>query len=285
MLAGLAGVGILLAISVLWLTERADQQPFRASSPAAGESGRPTEELLELDLDEAQSTRDALQMHLALLEAARERLGGHKDYSAVFARQERVGGRLRDPETIDLLIRHEPFSTRMQWRESRREVIYIEGRNDAKMLVRLGGLGRVFGRIRMELDDPRVRAESRYPVTEVGLLKLVERIIGYRERDLTLAEGVECRVEHSPSPDGRDSYRFTFEYAGPDVEPLYRKSVIWIDRETRLPLVVRNFTWPDDDTARTADELDEATLLEFYAFRELQFDLGLTDEDFTGSTR
>jgi hypothetical protein len=289
--AGLLAVTVTICIGVWWYVSRnddngrSDTQPAsrRESAAAPAAAGR----RIVLDVSDLDTTEEMLQAHLELLRTARDSLLTHADYSAVFVRQERVGGMLRDPETIDLLIRHEPFSTRMAWRESRREVAYLEGRNDGKMLVRLGGLGRVFGRIRMELDDPRVRAESRYPVTEVGLVKLIERIIGYRERDLTLREGqIRCEVAQEDSPDGRDSYRFKFLWSDAEVEPLYRKSVIWIDRTTGLPLAVRNFTWPDEDVQPLSDdELDAKTLIEDYVFRDLKFDRGLTDADFTRGSR
>ncbi len=123
--------------------------------------------------------------------------------------------------------------------------------------------------------------ESRYPVTEMGLLFLTEQVHKYRKRDLGLTKGL--RWEMIPNQQFLDHVCdcWVVEYESRDVEPVYRKVTTYIDRQLSLPICVRNFGWPAEgmDVSDPA-ALDEATLIEYYGYTNLQFEDRLTDADF-----
>ena len=74
-----------------------------------------------------------------------------QDYTCMLTRRERVDGRLMDYETMSVKVRHqqkdggrivEPFSVYVRFvspdRVRGREVIYVEGQNNGKLIVRSG---------------------------------------------------------------------------------------------------------------------------------------------------
>src|SRR5882724_8434048 len=64
------------------------------------------------------SSRIALQLHLTLLELGKHQLESIPDYTATFLKQERVNGEdLQELQTVQLKLRHEPFSVHMEWIE------------------------------------------------------------------------------------------------------------------------------------------------------------------------
>src|SRR5260370_4648324 len=162
-----------------------------------GAAGR--NELASLSFDELNarirgaihSSRVALQLHLTLLELGKRRLESIPDYTATFLKQERVNGEdLQDLQTIELKLRHEPFSVYMKWTEGGdvgRQVLYVDGHD---MLVRLGGKkGKLLPVIPLDPTGSRAMAESRHPATEMGLLHLIDVLLKYRKRAFTLTQG------------------------------------------------------------------------------------------------
>lgn len=249
--------------------------------PGAGE---PVQNVAFLQQDETSravqpETEPAGTRYLHLLEQGLEQLLAHRDYSATFYREERVNGEMLDPTTSVLKVRHQPFSIHMSWDANRREAAYVEGQNRNKLLVRDDNLPRALSRMQIDPGGYIAMAESRYPVTKVGLAPLTQTLIGYRRRDLGLAVGVTCRALADAKFDGRDCYGFVVEYANAGVEPVYRKSVVYLDREFPVPVCVKNYGWPD--ATHSGPPGEENTLVEYYTYRDLKFDVGLGDGDFT----
>jgi hypothetical protein len=229
------------------------------------------------------TSRIALQLHLTLLELGKRRLESIPDYTATFLKQERVNGEdLQELQTIRLKLRHEPFSVHMEWMEGGdvgRQVLYVDGQD---MFVRLGGKkGKLLPIIPLDPTGSRAMAESRHPATEMGLLHLIDVLLKYRKRDFTLKEGVRWQMLPDQKFTDRVCDCWVVEYDRREVEPVYRKSIIYIDRELALPICVRNFGWPGEEVETSdAAALDEATLIEFYGYTDLKFENRLSDADF-----
>ena len=118
--------------------------------------------------------------------------------------------------------------------------------------------------------------ESRYPVTDIGLLNLCRKLLDHRQLDLERGSAVLCRVRHDAEHDERDCYLFELEYATAEFGE-YRKSVQYIDKQWGLPVSIQNFTWPADGCDVTDDE---STLLESYSFSDLKLGGQLSDSAF-----
>ena len=249
----------------------ADAQPAEAAPPA------------EVKLPENGGSLEgetAIKASMKLLAAGQENLKKATDYTVQFRRQERIGGALLDPQSINLKIRHEPFSIYMKWTEGDkgRQLIYVTGQHDDHVLVQLGGItGRLAGTVALKPDDSRILAESRYPATCAGLLELTKKIIEHHDADLKRGSGFHCEIKDGDSFDSRPCYLTTFIYDSPEVNPDYHKSMIQIDKELSVPLCVRNYTWVEGKPAPTDGEHN---LIEHYAFTGLELNNELADEDF-----
>ena len=252
---------------------------------AAGLSSLSIEELNKRIHSAIHGSKLALQLHVALLEVGRHRIEAFPDYSATFFKQERVDGDdLQELQTCQLKLRHKPFSVYMKWVEGGdvgRQVLFVEGQHDDKMLVKLGGRKALLPTLKLDPSGSMALKESRHPVVEMGLLQLADLILKYRKRDLTLKEGVRWQMVADQKIMDRECHCWVVEYDSKEIEPVYRKSITYIDKELSIPISVRNFTWPDADVAASDPQaLDEATLIEYYGYKDVQFETRLTDGDF-----
>lgn len=228
----------------------------------------------------------ALRLRHALMLDAKALLQTIPDYVATFTRQERVNGKLLARESTDLKVRHAPFSVYMKWNEGNdigRELLFVEGQNSNRMLVKKGGqVGEMLPTFKVEPDSDLAMKEARYPVTTSGLLKLVEKIIDFSNRDIKLDEGVACQFLPDQKIDGRMCYVVRTDYDCAEVDAEYRTSILFIDKVTALPLCVKNYGWSDRCGAPESanDKLTDETLIEFYAFTGLRYQSRLPEQEF-----
>ena len=251
----------------VWASDELPVPALQASVsdlPRAGEAA-------ELD---RQRGRLALLTQTLLLEKGLHKLETVPDYSANFTKQERLEGVLSEPMVMRVRIRQEPFSVHLKWLEGGdvgREVVYVDGENEDRMLVKFGGLeGRMLPTLKLSPHGDRAMAEARYPITEMGIQKLIERILEFRYQDLKLSRGVACEMHVQQQIDHQDCYCFEINYENQDISPKFRKSFIYISQESALPVCVRNYGWPLSDSRNlTGSRLDEATLLECYRYSNI----------------
>jgi len=224
----------------------------------------------------------ALRIKQALLQDARAHLQTIPDYYATFVRQERVGKQLLNRETTELKVRHSPFSVYMKWHEGSdigRELLFIEGQNNNRLIV---SPGTILPTVKLDPTGEMAMEASRYPVTESGILNLVEKILSYCERDLKLGEGVGCQFLPEQKFDGRLCHVIRTDYTCAEVDAEYRTSLIYLDKESFIPLCIKNYGWPDRCGAPSSagDQLTDVTLLEFYAFTGLSYHVRLPEGEF-----
>ncbi|MEQ1826169.1 MAG: DUF1571 domain-containing protein [Pirellula sp.] len=139
-----------------------------------------------------------------VLELARRALANHakehRDYTAVLLKRERVGGKLLPETRMEMKLRYDTVETTELVPNSRprnvavylktiepkaqagREVIWVQGANKNKLMAHESGL---FGLMTVELA-PQSRLAmvgNRYPITEIGIEKLLIKLIERGERD------------------------------------------------------------------------------------------------------
>ena len=115
----------------------------------------------------------------------------------------------------------------------------------------------------------------------LGLLKLSDEIIVRRKNELEHKCPIRCQFIENETANERPCYCFVSVYLDRKTSEEYRKSIQYIDREWLLPICVKNFAWPDAKQTFANDAaLDEATLIEHYAYSELQFNQQLANDDF-----
>jgi hypothetical protein len=209
------------------------------------------------------------------LKRGRDRLTKLRDYSATFVRRELVEGQLRDREKMSLKIRHEPFSVYLRWLGDGQEALYVQGRNDNRLLVSPNtGLARFVGTLALPVSSPKVMSESRYPITEIGMLNLVERIIG--EWKQVGAAGSQWN-EDKESVNGVKTRRFTVHFGSRRVNPDYSKTVLNLSVKDGYPLRIENYGWTRSGKP--------GALVEYYEYRDIRPNIGLSDVAFDQENR
>ncbi|HUY90639.1 MAG TPA: DUF1571 domain-containing protein [Pirellulales bacterium] len=217
-----------------------------------------------------------LDQALTLARRSLETLDEVEDYVCEFVKRERVDGELLDEERLEMKLRHKPFSVYMRFLEPKaladQEAIYVEGRNDGKLLAHTNGLkGQLFGTLELHPDGFLAMRDNRYPITNAGMKNLVTLLLQLGERRDLLKD---CRVEFNDDGeiDGRDCLLIEISNPRPVGEFHLAKAKIWLDRERNVPLGFESWEWPADG--------GEPVLAESYRYEKLKFDQGLTDRDF-----
>ncbi len=232
--------------------------PVPSAAPAAGASGAAA-----VQQDPAGSL---LRVH-----AATRALD---DYTLLFVRYERRGlfPRMHGPEHIQAWFRREPFSVRMKWLDEDLkygESSYVAGKYDDKVrfvtrwwtppLLPPPGINKV------DLKTPVTWGESKRPLTDFGLEKLLERTLTSLEaagdQVVVTYEGLAQMPEF---PATVHHVRLTYS------DPVHEKVPIqelYIDAATDLPA---------GTILKQADGRIDAA----YYYQQLRTDVTLTDADF-----
>jgi hypothetical protein len=195
-------------------------------------------------------------------------------YTARFLRQEEVDGALRPREEV-LVKFQRPGRLYMRWVAGPargRQLLLVQGRDDNRALVYEPGV--LSGRFTfvMEPDHRRALRESRYPITDVGLGPLIDRVVQNVLR--AQREGVLTLVDHGYTDDRR-ARRVEMrierdETRGHRLEPGRfdgHRAHLTIDVATGLIVGVTIFDWND-------------RMVGDYAYRQLLLDAPLTTTDF-----
>ncbi len=208
------------------------------------------------------------------------------DYQATLVKRERVGNRLLDHEYMFVKVRHErkegdrvvvPFGVYLYFMAPKkvegREVIWVRGENEGKLVAHEGG--RILGMVTAYLDPNGKLAMQgcRYPITEIGILNLVERLIDVGERDMKYGE---CEVQYFEGAkiNGRVCKCIQVVHPYPRKNFRFHKAQIFLDKELGLPIRFASWSWP-------AEPGGKPVLLEEYTYVNLKLDNGFTDADFS----
>ena len=200
-----------------------------------------------------------------------------QDYSATLVKRERVNGKVAGHEYIFLKVRHNPFSVYMYFLGPAtlkgREVLYIQGQNDGKMWAHGTGLQKtMFGTISLPPDGLIAMRGQRYPLTEVGLLNLVRRLIEVAEEDTKYGE-CEVKFFKGAKINGRLCTCIQVVHPVPRRNFLFHLARIFVDDEFNIPLRYEAYDWP-------GKEGDKPELIEEYTYLDLKLNNGFADADF-----
>lgn len=248
----------------------ADQQVVPNPTGTDGASTSKADQASEL------TNRYAILFAISQLQRGIEKISTYDSYSVVFERLERINGEMQDQQEIELKMRHSPFSVYMKWRtgDRGRQLLYSEKDNEGRMLVKLGGLkGRFLPTIKLEPSGDMAMAETRYPVTQAGIVNLARVIILNREKDLKLNRMPSCTITEGVKYNERPCYQIVVEHESAEDSPVYRKVITIMDEELSIPVFVQNYTWPTENTVN----VEEETLIECYSFKELKLKEQLAD--------
>ena len=251
-----AGTGAAAGAGTTTVAKKVDEKTSSAGSVTA--SKHP----IIPALDQARSSRDAVR-----------KIPG---YTCTFSKQEqltRKGEPLR--QTMSLKFRREPFSVYLKYVEPNagREVIYVEGRNNGKLQVHeASGLASLIGTITLAPTCNDAMKENKYPLTMIGMEKMLERFIGEWEESLQHAD---TKVQQYPQAKLGDVECMMFEVSHPQQrEPLkFHMSRVYFDKKTLLPLRAEQYAFPAKSAA-------EPQLVEEYNYTDVKTDVLLSETDF-----
>ena len=200
-----------------------------------------------------------------------------KDYTAVFTKTELVGNKVIK-QSMDIKCRHEPFSVYLHNRfgkEGSREVLYVTGANDGDLLVHERGfLASLVGTQKLKLDDTLVMAENRYPITDFGVARIVDKSLDtWQAEKKSDLQNIEVRI-YSQAKIGAtpcEMIEVTRKHKKADFHCSLTR--VYFVSESKLPIRAEQFGWPE----KTGDK---PPLIEVYDYADIKVNVGLTDTDF-----
>jgi hypothetical protein len=211
-----------------------------------------------------------------------------RDYTCTLVKRERVNGQLGEYEYMFTKIRNRqvvdgrvatPFSVYMYFlRPSNvqgREVLYVEGKNDNKMIAREGGTaGKYLPTVWLRPNGIIAMRGQLYPITDVGLENLVLKLIERGEQEKK-AGNMNCEVSFHQNAriNGRPCTILQIQYNQPGPNIDFHLAQIFIDDEYQVPVRYVAYGFP-----QTPGE--KPSVLEEYTYLNLKFNVGLTDNDF-----
>jgi len=231
------------------------------------------------------SNIELAEYSMLLLKDGAEYIQQFETYSAVFHKQERLGGDLSEVQTIDLKLRQKkPFAVYMKWRngDRGRQLLYSDEYEDGNMVVKLGGFkGRILPGLKLNPVGSRAKENARHSVTKAGIQMMAEKMIAHRKRDLARGAGMQCTRLPNREFDQQDCFCFLYEYESPEISKDYRKSIILIESTHHIPVLARNYTWAAEANDLSPEELDVRTLIENYSYTNIDFAKTLATVEFS----
>jgi hypothetical protein len=214
-----------------------------------------------------------------LIDAANTAYAPVESYIAQLRRREVVSGRIKPAETILFKFRRQPESIAFKWlnEESKgRELVYVVGRYDNKLHIRLAAGDMPFARAGMRMafapDSSLVRSASRHGVEDAGIGASITRL----QRMVTTLEQTPERmasVKYTPELQ-RAEYARPLEAVEYDMPPGVDRALpeggrrlMCFDPQTHFPVLVVTH----DAQGRE---------VEYYCYDRIQLNVGLDDADF-----
>jgi len=201
-----------------------------------------------------------------------------KDYTCTLVKRERINGTLLEHEFMTCKIRHpqpgdNPFSVYLGFVKPAsmkgREVLFT---GDSMTAHEGGFKGKFLPTVTLDPNSALAMRNQRYPITEIGLRTLTERLIEKGERDRAVGP---CKVRILKGAKVRDRVCTCIEVKHDDRKPEFDFHVarIFVDDELQLPIRYEAFEWP----TRPGGKME---LIEEYTYMDVKLNVGLTDEDF-----
>jgi len=199
-----------------------------------------------------------------------------QDYSATMVKRERIDGKVNDPEYMFIKVRHKPLSVYMCFLKpdhlKGQEVIWIQGQNNGKLWGHGTGMRKVFGTVPLDPTGPVAMKGNRYPITEVGVLNLVRRLIEEGEKDTQYGE---CEVKYFPGAkiNGRACTCIQVVHPVPRRNFQFHLARIFVDDAYNLPVRFEAHDWPSQPGG-------PPELIEEYTYVNIKMNNNFTDADF-----
>jgi hypothetical protein len=253
------------------------------ASPAMGQ-GRTTEPIYRVaKAKQSHPLAPALKM---AYEGLADMNANLKDYTAVLVKRERIDGVLGEQEFAEIKIRNRrveggrtvtPLSVYMKFLKpagiAGRECIWVEGRNDGKLVGHEAGWKNVI-RANLKPDHFLAMRGNKYPITHIGVVNMIEKLIEKGERDAAQpADETKVQFFKGAKINGRTCTLLQVTHEKPDPKYDFYLAQIFIDDELNVPIRYASWEWP-------ATAGGKPVLQEEYTYMDFKANVGLTEADF-----
>lgn len=210
---------------------------------------------------------------LGQAKATLEAVSKLKDYTATFFKDELVG-KSHVVQQMTLKLRETPFSVYLRFQKDLdgREVIYVDGKNEGKLLVHGSGIESIVGTLKLAPDHKKIMEENRYPFNMIGLKSLMKTLVGQWEREISDSD-LDVKLFSNAKIASQECKVYQSTRAKKTAEGQFHVTRLYVDKVTSLPVRVEQLDFP-------AKAGDQPGVIEQYTYLDLKTNVGLTDMDF-----
>ena len=216
-----------------------------------------------------------------------------RTYTCQLVKRERIGGVLQPYQYADVQVRCAnqpdgqtpvPLSVLMKFRGPAklkgRLLLFIEGENDDQACVRMGGVG-LFKNVELRVDPlgDAARRESRYPITDIGFDRIMQRLIDLAHKDLRAdpqARNTTVTYFENAKLKDRSCTHIQVMHPVKSDEFEFYKASLYVDDELNVPVRLVVFDWPAAKDSRPR-------LVEEYNYMNLKLNVPLEEDLFVKS--
>lgn len=213
------------------------------------------------------------------VEPAIKAISSYKGYSCTFHKREwakglLVGARLID-ETIDMKIRHEPFSVYLHFRLPKgklgTEALYVKGKNNGNVVAHSTKFfSSLLGTIRVPPTDSKIMADNRYPITNIGMKNILLTLKKNAKKYKDETQDFAITLVKDRKIDGRPCKCIELYNPTPSKKFPLSSARLYIDRKWNVPIGYESYE----------KHGEKMQLVEFYRYTKIKFNPGLKDSDF-----
>jgi hypothetical protein len=221
---------------------------------------------------------------LEMARTSRDAVASVRDYKAIFDKQEMVGRTLYSGRMI-IKLRHDPFSVYLRFIDTNngREVMYAGPRYQYKMMAHEapGTLAGMVGTISLEPNSARAMAEGRHPITQIGMVKMLDALIQQWELESKNKDPQDPKVFYYPNAklDGQIECEAAItRHETPQKAFRFYETRVFFEKKSHFPIRLEQYAAPDRAHP-------QPYLVEKYIYTNIQTNVGLTDNDFDTHSR
>ncbi len=212
-----------------------------------------------------------------------------RDYAGRLIKRERINGKLQSYQVIDVKMRCEqtieeevvPMAVFMRFLAPRnledRRILYVDGKNNNRMLVRKGGVSLQNVRLKIDPNGASARRESKYPVTDIGFSMMIDQLCSRAKQDMANdPTGTNTKVIYFRAAKVGERVCTRIQVVHPERgEGIdFHEANLYVDDELQLPIRLTVHGWPEKPA-------DDKPLIEEYTYTKLRVNVSLSDAEFS----
>lgn len=221
-----------------------------------------------------------------------------QDYSCRLLKRERIDGQLQPMQYLSVQVRSasdaSPLSVFMEYLAPRdlqgRRLLFVQGQHQGKVLVRKGGPSLPYIRLRVDPSGSIASQESKYPITDVGFDRVIDRLVDLIHSDIESDPGgTNTTAEAFKNAKIRQRVCTHVRVTHPhrDDQLQFHTANLYIDDQWRVPIRLVVHDWPREsaDLVPTpgSPKDPDAAILEEFTYLDLRLNTGLDDAIFDAS--